>query len=434
MGAYESQGAPSLISTATTLTITPATATIHAGNSMSYASTAMDIKGNTWTVTNNTAFSTADPLGTVTNGLYTAGKVGTWTITGKYADLIGSAAIVVTSGTASTLVIETVSLKWFKDEPGTITISVHDKNGNLAATTTTFQLEPAGIVSSNKITIIYGMATIPMSISMVGPVVIIVSKGDVCGSISLNLLMRKEQQTVGTFTTGNGLETRVVVPANTINTDYYVTIGTPTTEMHQEIEIASNRLLTRQKIMPDTMRKFNLKDESGTITLPETSRVIITIPYADSGDKSVKIDGVKIREDTLRIYRLVYSKWEMVEGEQIQDSVKHCVSVQVNAFSVFALIGEAYSADFSQLMVFPNPFKPGRGEPVVNFSDLPDNVTISIYNLAGELAWERSGINSGSATWDGMNGDGERVASGTYIYVITNANGNKKTGKVAVIW
>ncbi|MFH1860332.1 MAG: T9SS type A sorting domain-containing protein [bacterium] len=87
------------------------------------------------------------------------------------------------------------------------------------------------------------------------------------------------------------------------------------------------------------------------------------------------------------------------------------------------------------MKVYPNPFKPGRGEPVVNFSCLPDNVIINIYiyNLAGELARGMT-VMSGSTTWDGRNDCGCPVASGTYIYMITDTNGNKKTGKVAVIW
>ncbi|OIP42241.1 hypothetical protein AUJ95_01945 [Candidatus Desantisbacteria bacterium CG2_30_40_21] len=410
------------------VTIEPATHTIMAGVAISYTAMARDTAGNTWTVTTGTVFGSDDPWGTVSGSVYIAGKAGTWTVIGRYTDLIiGTTTIVVTHGMAAKAVINPIfHNKWYKDEPGTITISVCDKNGNLVATTTTFQLEPSDMLIPNKVTLIKGMATITIRVSMMGPVAIIASKGDVCGSISLNLLMRREKQTVGTFSTNNGLETMVVIPENTLSVDYYVTIGTTTVKMHNEIEVAGNRLLARQKILPDTMREFNLKGESDSITLPETSRVTIIIPYTDIGNENV-------RETTIWIYRLVYGKWERVEGEQIQDFAKNCVSVQVNAFSVFALIGETYPSDFSQLLVFPNPCKPGMSEKV-NFHGLQDNVSISIYNLAGELAWEKSGITGGSTSWYGRNDDNAPVASGTYIYVITDANGNKKTGKVAVIW
>ncbi|MFH1897702.1 MAG: carboxypeptidase regulatory-like domain-containing protein [Candidatus Desantisbacteria bacterium] len=364
-------------STATgTLMIELATHTVTSGATVNCIATAQDTVGNTWTVTTDTMFGTEDPWGTITGNEYIAGKVGTWIITGTHTatGLVGTSTIVVTPGMAARLEIKPVSSnRWFKNEPGTITISARDKNGNLVATTTTFKLESEGIITPNKATLIKGIATITVSISMAGPVVIIASKGNISGSISLIFVTRKENPNIGTFTTGNGLETRVVIPENTIAADYYVTIGTPTSEMYQKIEVANNRLLSGQKIMPDAIREFNLKDESGTITLPEkTSRVTITIPYADTGDGDIKIDGVRVREDTLRIYRLQNGKWEMVQGEQTQNPAENWICAGVNAFSVFALIGEAYPSDFSQLLVYPNPFKPGSGEKV-NFQGLMDD-------------------------------------------------------------
>ena len=89
----------------------------------------------------------------------------------------------------------------------------------------------------------------------------------------------------------------------------------------------------------------------------------------------------------------------------------------------------------TQFLVFPNPFNPGKGEKV-KFQGLINNVSISIYNLAGDIAWEKHAVDLSTAIlWDGRNKDNEPVASGTYIYIITDADGNKKkTGKVAVIW
>ncbi|MFH1096427.1 MAG: VWA domain-containing protein, partial [Candidatus Desantisbacteria bacterium] len=80
--------------------------------------------------------------------------------------------------------------------------------------------------------------------------------------------------------------------------------------------------------------------------------------------------------------------------------------------------------DPDNILIFPNPFKPGSGEKV-NFQGLMDNATIRIYNLAGELAWEKQGIVDGKTTWDGKNNEGDLVASGTYIYIITDVNGHK---------
>ncbi|MDI6736369.1 MAG: hypothetical protein QME42_09310 [bacterium] len=37
------------------------------------------------------------------------------------------------------------------------------------------------------------------------------------------------------------------------------------------------------------------------------------------------------------------------------------------------------------------------------------------------------------STWAVINDDGSKVASGVYLYVIIDASGHKKVGKVAVI-
>ncbi len=35
--------------------------------------------------------------------------------------------------------------------------------------------------------------------------------------------------------------------------------------------------------------------------------------------------------------------------------------------------------------------------------------------------------------WDMKNNDGEEIKSGVYIYIVENDNGERKTGKIAVI-
>jgi len=97
-------------------------------------------------------------------------------------------------------------------------------------------------------------------------------------------------------------------------------------------------------------------------------------------------------------------------------------------------------------MNYPNPFKPGE----VNYTTIYFTTkravvdkSIGIYNLAGEMVLNVEGssiymdkwYDDGYVykyQWDGKNDSGERVASGIYIYVV-NVDGNKKTGKLAVI-
>jgi|GEM_PF-5865246 len=83
---------------------------------------------------------------------------------------------------------------------------------------------------------------------------------------------------------------------------------------------------------------------------------------------------------------------------------------------------------------YPVPFKPSAGHTGINFrlySNL--NVVLRIYNIAGELVFEQTGITSGLYMWNAKNNWEEPVASGVYIYFLTDDTREKKIGKIIVI-
>ena len=97
-------------------------------------------------------------------------------------------------------------------------------------------------------------------------------------------------------------------------------------------------------------------------------------------------------------------------------------------------------------MNYPNPFRPAKKDFTTIYFTTKRPVldkTIDIFNLAGELVlnvedssiymdkWYDDGYVY-KYNWDGRNDSGERVASGIYIYVV-NVDGDRKTGKLAVI-
>ena len=99
------------------------------------------------------------------------------------------------------------------------------------------------------------------------------------------------------------------------------------------------------------------------------------------------------------------------------------------------------------IMNFPNPFRPARTSQTTICFTTRESVAernIDIYNVSGELVHTApeneiflKGIDPEDRRvykyeWDGKNDYGDRVASGIYIYVV-NADGSKKTGKLAVI-
>ena len=89
---------------------------------------------------------------------------------------------------------------------------------------------------------------------------------------------------------------------------------------------------------------------------------------------------------------------------------------------------------FINVKAYPNPLIIGTSEKIA-IEGLPTigMVDIKIYNIAGELVRDESvPAPDGKWKWDARNNDNQRVASGIYIYLMTNGK-DKAMGKIAVI-
>jgi len=93
--------------------------------------------------------------------------------------------------------------------------------------------------------------------------------------------------------------------------------------------------------------------------------------------------------------------------------------------------------NLAEVYVFPNPYRPSRGHSVVVFDNIPaDAKDLVVFSLTGDLVYERtfSGLPQRRMPWNVINNNGDRLASGFYIYVLKGENGKKiKSGKIAVI-
>ena len=81
-------------------------------------------------------------------------------------------------------------------------------------------------------------------------------------------------------------------------------------------------------------------------------------------------------------------------------------------------------------------YKPnsGLGHTKITFTNLIAESTVKIYSLTGELVRtlnDDGGL--GQINWDAANDDGQKVASGLYIFLVTSADGKHKSGKLAII-
>ncbi|TET19246.1 MAG: hypothetical protein E3J78_05535 [Candidatus Cloacimonadota bacterium] len=91
-------------------------------------------------------------------------------------------------------------------------------------------------------------------------------------------------------------------------------------------------------------------------------------------------------------------------------------------------------SELEQVGVFPNPFIT-REHHRVTFSRLPDDAQVFLYSVSMKrikVIDEIDGVTH-QAFWDGTDENNKPVDSGIYVFVIVHPNGNKKTGKIAVI-
>ncbi|MBN2170959.1 MAG: hypothetical protein JW819_06550 [Candidatus Krumholzibacteriota bacterium] len=100
----------------------------------------------------------------------------------------------------------------------------------------------------------------------------------------------------------------------------------------------------------------------------------------------------------------------------------------------------------NSVFVVPNPLRTGksaREDPnyhnypgdVVRFVGMTPRATIKIFTLAGDLVFEaeHNDPSSANAIWDTRNLAGELVASGVYVYRVTNPENEEEYGRLVII-
>ncbi len=107
--------------------------------------------------------------------------------------------------------------------------------------------------------------------------------------------------------------------------------------------------------------------------------------------------------------------------------------------SIPASLGAADTDDLPALApvvpmrVYPMPWRADKnmGLPIT-FDGLNGRSTVRIFTLAGELVTTLPETNL-STNWNLTNDSGENVASGCYVYLVTNDSGDKRKGVLTVI-
>jgi immune inhibitor A len=112
----------------------------------------------------------------------------------------------------------------------------------------------------------------------------------------------------------------------------------------------------------------------------------------------------------------------------------------------YVFVGSTTNQDISKLYTYPNPVVGNNPTKIIiNCSKHPDNGKLKIFNIAGELVYEKSVTDNDlffndlsdynwvyTCNWDCKNMYGQNVASGVYIYLFTS-DSSKKSGKLVII-
>jgi len=153
-------------------------------------------------------------------------------------------------------------------------------------------------------------------------------------------------------------------------------------------------------------------------------------------------DGNNVNLQLLEVffYDNAQVKWMPIHATS--NPPTYSVSGEINHFSTYGAFenGRRLKDNLDGLIVYPNPFIPYDGEyqtgtPTtgIYFDNLTAATTIRIYNLAGEKVFEIYVAGDPRYRWDVKTSSGKELASGVYLYHITNSVHNTRVGKIMVI-
>ncbi|MEI7529899.1 MAG: gliding motility-associated C-terminal domain-containing protein [Elusimicrobiota bacterium] len=104
-----------------------------------------------------------------------------------------------------------------------------------------------------------------------------------------------------------------------------------------------------------------------------------------------------------------------------------------------AVLTNPPAANLSDAYVYPNPFKPNRPGSYqasrLTFKHLPAEATIRIFDITGVQVAElrKTDRTVDSYEWNATNNDGQKLASGVYLFYMTAPDGGRARGKFSII-
>ncbi len=220
-----------------------------------------------------------------------------------------------------------------------------------------------------------------------------------------------------------------------------------------ELELYQGGVFNSQLSLLPAIYEFVAFNDDEILSGDFAAPVTISIPYWDNGTgKVLGLNDELLPEESLRIFwwDLRNQQWRPTGGSV--DTLANIVSVKVDHFSVFGLMGTASRPEefLSGVALSTNPLLPGsaqRGETVFEFQLAYDSkVTLVIYDSRGKVVAKLldevvypAGPPNGYL-WDGKV-DGRRLRPGIYIYRLfafsvdeAQSDNGWVSGTLGIIW
>jgi hypothetical protein len=86
----------------------------------------------------------------------------------------------------------------------------------------------------------------------------------------------------------------------------------------------------------------------------------------------------------------------------------------------------------NSVRVFPNPWRADHPTAGITFDQMTPNSTVKIFTISAHFV-KSLAAPDGKVTWDLTNDAGNKVASGLYLYLVTDTHNGRVRGKLAVI-
>ena len=202
-----------------------------------------------------------------------------------------------------------------------------------------------------------------------------------------------------------------------------------TTMLKISINPAVTPTLNRNLVLIGNIHEISL--ENGQTEFSQDIEILM--PYNDK-DGDNRIDDKEIGINKLVVYSCkdLNSKWEKVVTTTI-DKTNKLLTMKTKHLSYYGIFA-VLSSDLKVAHVYPNPFKPSFGHINILFTSLTNRTKVQVFDVSGELVYEEEkDTPTGELSWNAKNTKGEPIASGVYIYMITNNAGQTKKGKLAII-